>query len=60
VGSPAEDSIGAIVERVEKGDHVTALGPGEAGPEEISRELSWQLATRIVPGQRKLGSIQRF
>ncbi len=44
-GSPAEDGVGAIVERVERGDHTAAPDPDEARTEEISRELSWHLAT---------------
>jgi hypothetical protein len=51
-GSPAKDSIGAIVERMERGDHTTAPDPDE-GDAEISRELTGQLATLIVPGQKK-------
>jgi hypothetical protein len=48
-GTPAEDGIGAIVERVERGDHGAVPDPDEAGTEEISWELTRQLATRIVP-----------
>jgi hypothetical protein len=57
--SPVEGGVGAIIERVEGGDHA-APDPDEEGAEEISRELARQLATQIVPGQRKRRSIQRF
>ncbi len=59
-GSPTEDSIGAIIERVERGDHATVPDPDVAGAEEISREIARQLATQIVRGQRKSRIIQRF
>jgi hypothetical protein len=36
------------------------LDPDEAGAEEISQELTRQLATQIVPRKRKHRSIQRF
>ncbi len=60
VGSPAKDGIGAVVEGVEKGNHATLPEPDKAGIAEISRKLAGQLATQIVPGQRKCKSIQRF
>jgi hypothetical protein len=50
VGSQAEDGIGAIVERVEGGDHNAVPDPDKAATE-ISQELAEQLVTRIVPGQ---------
>ncbi len=39
-GSPAEDGVGAVVERVERGDNGTMLDPNEAGAEGIGRELA--------------------
>jgi hypothetical protein len=59
-GSLAEDGVGAVVERLERGDHAATPDPDEAGAKEISQELAWQLVTRIVPGQRKLKSIQKL
>jgi hypothetical protein len=38
-GSPAKDGIGAIVERMERGDNTTAPDPHKGGAE-ISRELT--------------------
>jgi hypothetical protein len=46
--SPVEDGIEAVVEKVERGDSAATPGPDEAGAEEISRELTRQLATRNV------------
>jgi hypothetical protein len=45
-----EDSVGAIIERVERGDHATTPDPNEAVAEEISQELAQQVATQILPG----------
>jgi hypothetical protein len=59
-GVPAEDSVGAIVERAEIGDHTAVSDPHQEGAEEINQELAWQLVTQIVFGQRKRRSIQRF
>jgi hypothetical protein len=55
-----EDCVGAVIERVERGDDPTAPDPDEAGAEEIRWELAQQLMTQIVSGQRKCMSIQRF
>jgi hypothetical protein len=60
VGSPAEHGIGAVVEGVEKRNHAALPDPDKAGIVEISRKLAGQLATQIVPGQRKCKSIQRL
>ncbi len=59
-GSPVEDRVGAIIVRVERGDPAAAPDPDKAGAEKISQELTRQLVTGIVPGQRKRRSIQRF
>jgi hypothetical protein len=59
-GSQAEDGVKAVLERVGGGDNTTVPGPDEAGAEEISWELTRQLAAQIVSGQRKHRSIQRF
>jgi hypothetical protein len=32
----AEDGVGTVIERVERGDHAAAPDPDEAGAEEIS------------------------
>jgi hypothetical protein len=37
------DGVGAVVERVERGDHTAAPDTDEAGAEEISQELAGQL-----------------
>jgi hypothetical protein len=52
-----EDGVGAIIERVERGDHATTPDPNEAVTKEISQELAQQLATQILPGRRKSRSI---
>jgi hypothetical protein len=49
-GSPVEDGIGAVVERVERGTTPAVLDLDGAATEEISWKLAQQLATRIVPG----------
>ncbi len=49
-GSPVEDGVGAIIERVERGDNATTPDPNEAVAEEISQELAQQVATQILPG----------
>ncbi len=49
MGSLAEDSIGAVVEGVERGTMLPRRW-----------ELARQLATQITSGQRKRRSIQRF
>ncbi len=59
-GSPEEDGIGAVVEGVERENHAATPDPDKASIEEISRKLAVQLGTRIVPGQGKSRSIQRF
>jgi hypothetical protein len=48
----AEDDVEAVVERVERVDDTAAPDPDEVGAE-VSQELARQLATRIVPGQKK-------
>ncbi len=53
-----EDGTGAVVERVEGGYIAVAPDPNGAGAEEISWELTRQLAVQIVSGQRKRGSKQ--
>jgi hypothetical protein len=58
-GSPAGDGVRAIAKVVERGNQAATPDPDEAGAEEISRELTGKLATRILPGQRKSRSIQR-
>ncbi len=39
-GSPAVDSVGVVIEGVEKGNHTAAPDPDKAGVEEISRKLA--------------------
>jgi hypothetical protein len=61
MGSQAGDGVGPVVKRVEGGgDHAAAPDPDKAGAEEISWGLAEQLATQIVPGQRKSRSIKDF
>ncbi len=42
---PVEDNVGAVIERVKRGDHAATPDPDEAGAEEISQELAKQLTT---------------
>jgi hypothetical protein len=59
-GSQVEDGVGAIKEGVERGNHAPAPTQTRRALRRSSPELAGQLATRIVPGQRKSRSIQRF
>ncbi len=43
--SLAEDSVGAVVEGVERGNHAAAQDPDKARVEEVSRKIAGQLAT---------------
>jgi hypothetical protein len=47
-GSPAEDGVGAVIERAERGKHAAAQDPDKAGAKEISQELAQQLVAQIV------------
>jgi hypothetical protein len=58
-GSPAKDGIRAVIVRA-GGNDTAAPDPDEAGAEEISWELTEQLAAQIVSRQRKRRRIQRF
>ncbi len=43
--SLAEDGVGAVIERVGRGDQNAVPDRDKVGTEEISWELAWQLAT---------------
>ncbi len=59
-GSVAQNSIGAVVERLERWDDAAMTDPDEGGGEELSWQLAGQLDTRIVPRQGRSRIIQSF
>ncbi len=59
-GSVAQDSVGAIVERLKGWDDAAPTDPDEGGGEELAWQLARQLAARIVPGQRNSRNMQSF
>jgi hypothetical protein len=47
-GYMMEDSVGTVVEGVERGNHTAALDPDKASIEEVSLKLAGQPATRAI------------
>jgi hypothetical protein len=59
-GSTAQNSVGAVVEQLERWDDAVMTDPDEGGGEELSWQLAGQLVTRIVPRQRKSRNILSY
>ncbi len=56
----AEDSVGAVVERLKGWDDAAPTDPDEGGREEAAWQLVRQLGARIVPRQRNSRNMQSF
>jgi hypothetical protein len=59
-GPAAQDSVGAVVERLKGWDDATPPDPDEGGREEFSWQLVRQLGARIVPSQRNGRNMHGF
>jgi hypothetical protein len=57
-GAPAQDGIGAVVERLKGWNDATPTVPDEGGGEEVAWQLVRQLGARIVPRQRNSRNMQ--
>jgi hypothetical protein len=55
-----QNGVGAIVERLEKGNDAATMDPDGGGEEEFCWKLAGQLGARIVPRQGKSRNIQVF
>ncbi len=56
----AQNSVGAVVKRLERWDDAATLDPDEGDGEKLGWQLAGQLGARIVPKQGKSRNIQSF